>query len=169
MAIGQRELPILGGIPDPTNPPGVEYFTGITGTRAALTFDGTAAIEAVQWTFRLPSTYASGLKLNILWAASSSTTISHTVQWSAFVMALTPDVDGAVDTDSYDSENVVSDDVLGTTAKRIQIATVVCANADSVAAGDYVSIRMLRDYSDAADDLAEDAWVVAVELEWTTA
>jgi hypothetical protein len=166
MATGTIILPILAAIPDPTNPPGLAFASGTN--RPYLTFDGTATIESCVWTFRMPADYASALVAKIGWSGSASTTISETVQWTVYVMALTPDTDGAADSDSYDTENVVSDDILGTTAKRIQEASLTLSNADSVAAGDYVSIRLLRDYSDAADDLTEDAWLWHMSLEYTT-
>lgn len=165
MSTGTILLPPLAAIPHPTTPCGVAFASGTS--RPYLTFDGTAAIESCVWTFRMPQDYASGLTAKIQWSGSASTTTSHTVQWSVYVMALTADTDGAADSDSYDSENVVSDDILGTTAKRIQEASLSLSNADSVAAGDYVAIRLLRDYSDAADDLAEDAWVWSFSLEYT--
>lgn len=166
MATGTILLPIVAAVPDPSNPPGLN-FTGTTA-RPYLAFDGSAAIESCVWTFRMPENYASGLTAKIQWSGSSSTTVSHTVQWTVYVMALTPDTDGAADSDSYDTENVVTDDILGTTAKRIQECSLTLSNADSVAAGDYVAIRLLRDYSDAADDLAEDAWLWGLSLEYTT-
>lgn len=166
MATGTIILPVAAADPDPTNPPA---FLRQSGTnRPYLAFDGSGTIESCAWTFRMPSDYASGLTAKIQWSGSSSTTTSHTVQWTVFVMALTPDVDGAADSDSYDSENVVSDDILGTTAKRIQECSLALSNADGVSAGDYVAIRLLRDYSDAADDLVEDAWLWALSLEYTT-
>lgn len=166
MATGTIILPILAAVPDPTNPPGLAFTS--TTARPYLAFDGTAAIEACVWTFRMPTDYSSGLAAKIQWSGSSSTTTSHTVQWTVYVMALTPDTDGATDSDSFDTENVVSDDILGTTAKRIQECSLTLTNADSVAAGDYVAIRLLRDYSDAADDLTEDAWLWGLSLEYTT-
>ena len=166
MATGTIILPILGAIPDPTLPPELKFAAGTN--RPYWAFDGTASIEKMVWTFRMPVNYASGLVAKIQWSGSASTTTSNTVQWSVFVHALTADVDGAADSDSYDSENVVSDDILGTTAKRIQECSLTLTNADSVAAGDYVAIRLVRDYSDAEDDLTEDAWLWAISLEYTT-
>lgn len=166
MATGSIILPILAAIGDPSLPPGLLFASGTN--RPYLTFDGTANIEKCIWTFRMPADFASALVAKIQWSGSTSTTVTDTVQWTVNVMALTPDVDGAADSDSYDTENVVSDDILGTTAKRIQEASLSLANADSVAAGDYVSIQLLRDYTDAADDLGEDAWLWGMSLEYTT-
>ena len=166
MATGTIILPILAAIADPTLPPGLAFAT--TTSRPYLAFDGSASIEKCSWTFRMPENYASGLTAKIQWSGSASTTVTHTVQWTGKVMALTADTDGAADTDSYDSENVVSDDILGTTAKRIQECSLTLTNADSAAAGDYIAFQLSRDYSDAADDLAEDAWLWALSLEYTT-
>jgi len=162
---GTLLLNLGGAIADPTNPPAFNTQSGTN--RPYWAFDGTATIESVVWVFRMPADYSSGLTAKIQWSGSASTTVTHTVQWTVYIMALTPDVDGAADSDSYDTENVVSDDILGTTAKRIQEASVALSNADSVAAGDYVAVRLLRDYSDAADDLAEDAWLWGFSLEYT--
>ena len=166
MATGTILLPILGAVGDATNPPGVGF--GGTVGRPYLIFDGTATIEACHWTFRMPENFdpASAPVAKIQWSGSTANTL--VVQWTGYVMALTADVDGAADTDSYDTENVVTDANLGTTAKRIQEASLTLTNADSVAAGDYVSFRLLRDYDDTADTLTEDALLWALSLEYTT-
>ena len=166
MATGTILLPILGAMGDPSNPPSLVFTT--TNNRPYLAFDGAGAVEACVWSFRMPENYASAPVAKIQWSGSSSTTISHTCQWSVFVMALTANTDGAADAESFAAENVASDDILGTTAKRIQEVSVTLTNADSAAANDYVSIQLLRDSTDAADDLAEDAWLWAISLEYTT-
>lgn len=159
-------LPITAMVPDATNPPGMAFTTG----RPYLTFDGGSTDEICYITFRLPSDYASGATLKLQWSGSTSTTTSHTVKWGCAVMALTPDVDGAFDSDSYDTDNTVTDDILGTTAKRIQEASITLTNFDSGAAGDYVSLKIFRDASDTGtDDLPEDAWLFALSFEYTTA
>ena len=82
---------------------------------------------------------------------------------------MTADTDSvAIDADSFDTINTVSDDILGTTAKRPQTVSLTLTNADSVAAGDYVALRFGRDADNASDDLPEDAWLWAVSLEYTT-
>ncbi len=167
MATGTINLPVDGFDAHPSATAELKFTS--TTNRPYVAFDGTTTIESILWTFRMPADYASGLTAKILWSGSASTTTSDTVQWTVYVMAVTPDTDSvAMDSDSFDTENVVSDDILGTTAKRPQLATLTLSNNDSVAAGDYVAIRLLRDYSDAADDLAEDAWLWGFSLEYTT-
>lgn len=163
MATGTILLPILAAVPDATNPPALVFST----SRPYLAFDATTD-EIVYWTFRLPENYASGAALKIQWSGASSTTTSHTVVWGCQVMAMTADTDGAMDSDSYDTANTVSDDILGTTAKRIQGASLTLTNFDSGAAGDYLALKFYRDADNGSDDLAEDAWLWAVSLEYTT-
>lgn len=166
MATGTIILPLLAAVPDPTNPPGVAFTT--TANRPRLVFDSNTD-EKVVWTFRLPANFASGLTARIIWSGTTSVTTSDTVRWAVEVMKLTPDTD-SVDSDvaSFDTANVVNDDILGTQARRPQLASVTLTNADGAVAGDYVAIRLSRDADDAADDLAEDAYLWAFSLEYTT-
>ncbi len=164
MATGTVVFPLLGGIQDDTAPPGIGY----AGDRAYLTFDS-GTDELITWTFRMPADYASAPVAKVIWSGSSSTTTSHSAVWSVEVMAMTPDTDSvAIDTDSFDTANTVTDDILGTTAKRPQLASITLTNADSVAAGDYVAVRLSRDADNVSDDLSEDAWLWAFALEYTT-
>lgn len=163
MAIATILLPLLAASPDASNAPAVGFVSG----RPYLSFDASTD-EIVTWAFRLPQNYASGAALKIQWGGVASVTATHTVFWGCEVMALTPDTDGDPDTDSYDTINTVSDDILGTTAGRLQECSLTLTNADSMAAGDYVSLRFRRDADNASDDLTEDARLWAVALEYTT-
>lgn len=163
MATGTILLPILAAVPDATNPPALLFST----SRPYFAFDATTD-EIVYWTLRLPENYASAAALKVQWSGASSTTATDTVVWGCQVMAMTADTDGAMDSDSYDTANTVSDDILGTTAKRIQEASLTLTNFDSAAAGDYVALKLYRDADNGSDDLAEDAWLWAVSLEYTT-
>ena len=153
-------IPLLGLVPDDTNPPQL----GFAGNRAYWDFDSSTD-ELVYVSFRLPSDYSSSPVLKVQWGGTSSTTVSHDVTWACEVMALTPDVDGDPDTDSYDTANTVNDAILGTTAGRIQEASITLTNFDSGAANDYIGLKIYRDVS--ADDLPEDARLWALSLEYT--
>lgn len=163
MATGTVILPLLNAVLDPTNPPAI----GFANSAPYLDFDS-GTDELIYFAFRLPSDYASGAALKIQWGGVSSTTITHTARWACEVMALTPDTDGDPDTDSYDTANEVDDDILGTTAGRLQEASLTLTNIDSAAAGDYVKLKFYRNANHANDDLAEDARLWALSLEYTT-
>ena len=168
MATGTYPLNPLSAIPDPTNSPGLN-FTGTTN-RPYLAFDGAGAAEACVWTFYMPSNFASSPVIQIIWSSSANPgSPNDVVRWSASVMATTPETDSvANDSDSFDTENAQTDTYLGTTAKRPQRCTVSLANADSLAAGDYVAVQIKRNSADAADTMASDAWLWAAALEYTT-
>jgi len=166
MATGTILLPVLGAVGIEAAPVGVGFTA--TNKRPYLIFDGAGALEGCVWTFRMPENYASGPVAKIQWSGSSSTTVTHTCQWTVNVLALTPNVDGAADSTSFDNGNIVTDDILGTTAKRIQEISVTLTNNDSAAADDNVSILLRRDSAHANDDLPEDAWLWAMSIEYTT-
>lgn len=150
MATVAKDFSLSGLTPDGTNPPKL----GWTNEAPHLDFDSSND-KLVYVTFRLPANYASTPVLVFQWGGTSSTNPSHTVRWACEVMVLTPDTDGDPDTDSYDTANTVDDDILGTTAGRLQTVSLSLTNFGSGAAGDYIKLKIYRDAS--GDDLAEDA------------
>lgn len=163
MATGTIELPIYGGIADATNPPGLTTNSG----KPYWLFDASTA-EYVTYSFRLPSDYSSAPTVIFHWSAASTTT-SHTVVWSAEVYAYTPDTDTATyPTNSFDTANTVSDDILGTTSDRLQTVSLSLSNFDSGAAGDQVVLRIGRAAADGADDLTGDAKLWNITFQYTT-
>jgi len=155
-------LPLLAAAPGAV-PPQLTFVNA----RPRLAFDASTD-EYVVFTFRLPDDYSSAAALKVQWSGSTSTTTSHTAVWGAEIMALTPETDSvATDSDSYDTINTVSDDILGTTAKRPQECEITLTNNDSMAAGDYISLRFRRDADNGSDDLTEDAWLWALSFVYT--
>ena len=132
-----------------TTSDGVSYAAFDSGTDEILIWDGLI----------LPETITGPFTAHIVWSGSSSTTTSHTVRWAVRIQAFTPEVDGAMDASSFDTANEVDDDILGTTAKRGQLATVTLTNNDSMAGGDHVTPMIFRNADHANDDLPEDAWL----------
>jgi hypothetical protein len=166
MATGTVILPLLAAVADATNPPGLSFSTG----RPYWAF-ADAADEVLYFTLRVPADYASAPVLKFQWSGSASTTATETVTWACQVMNMTPDVDGAMDSDAYDTANTVDDDILGTTAKRLQEASMALTNDGSngvLAAEDYIALKVFRDGDGGNDDLTEDAWLWALSLEYTT-
>lgn len=163
MATGTVILPLTGCTADATNPPALAFVNGAP----YWSFDSDTD-ELIYFTFRLPADYSSSPVLKVQWGGVTSTTVTHTVFWAAEIMVLTADTDGDPDTDSYDTANSTSDDILGTTAGRIQEASITLTNFDSGAANDYIKIKFYRDANNASDDLNEDARLWALSFEYTT-
>lgn len=89
------------------------------------------------------------------------------VYFEASVMAVTDGDAADINTESYDTANSGNATVPGTAGYLDEIS-ITLTNADSVAAGDYVKIKINRDANNASDTAAGDAEVVATSLEYTT-
>jgi len=153
-------LPISGAMLDATTPPGIAFIN----SRMKLLFDADTA-EICYWIFRMPADYSSGLIAKLQYSMVSAT--ANEVEFEISVMAVTPDDAADIDTNSYASVNNGSETVPGTAGYMSEIS-VALSNADSVAAGDWVCIRIARDADDGTnDDATGDAELWNVSLEYT--
>lgn len=129
-----------------------------------LAFDTTNE-EWCTWQFTMPADYASGLTANVMYKMASAT--SGGVAWDVRVSAITSgdatDMDAAV----FDSANVGTGTVSGT-AGRPLVITFSVTNANSVAAGDIVVIRLARAVANGSDTATGDAEFVGLTLTYTT-
>jgi len=145
-------------------------FAKINGTNipvVGLAFDAAASTpEAAFWTFPAIN-YASGnLTVRILWYADTATT--NDVVWGAAIAAITPNTDTQdIETDALATENTATDTHLGTTGQRLHEVSVTVSNLDSIAANDYVVLRLRRLSNDAGDNMAGDAIVVMVVVSYS--
>lgn len=132
----------------------------------SYSFDA-AATEGIQFVIPRFNDYTSGnLTLRLLWYADSAT--SGDVVWGGAIAAITPETDSTdIETDSFATENTVTDSHLGTTAQRIMVATITISNLDSLAAADYVALRIQRLGGNGSDTMSGDAQLVGVELEYS--
>lgn len=160
MATGTIILSIPG-YPDATNPPGF----GVFNSKPRALFDASTS-ETMHWTFRMPSDYASAPVLKLQYSMASAT--SGTIEFEAAIMAVSDGDAAAVDTDSYDTANTGSATVPGT-AGYLDEVSITMTNADSLAAGDWVALRLSRDADDGSNDTATgDLELIAASLEYTT-
>lgn len=143
-------------------------FDKATGTNfpvARLLYDGTTA-ERAYWKLT-PFAYGSGnITCDVVWYAATAT--SGAVVWETAVAAITPNTDTQdVETKSFATANTVADTHLGTTGKRLHLATVTISNLDSVAVGDEVWLRVSRLPADAGDTMSGDAALTSVRLSYS--
>jgi len=89
-----------------------------------------------------------------------------TVMLSCEVMAVTDGDAAAVDTDSYDTINNSSAKTVPGTVGYLDEISLTLTNADSVAAGDWVAIKLRRDAS--GGSATGDLELIAASLEYTT-
>ena len=95
-------------------------------------------------------------------ATAASGTIDFEVSVEAISDGDTVMMDAA---DSFDTPNTMTAKSVPATQGYIDEFTITLTNKDSIAAGDYVRIKLMRDADDATNDTAVgDAWILGVEL-----
>jgi hypothetical protein len=113
----------------------------------------------------MPDDYASApvAKLDFKMTAA----VSGNVQWDVRVAAVTSGDALSVNGKVFGAANTATV-VVPTTAGYMTEGAVTVTNADSLAAGDFVVLRVCRVGSDAADTATGDAELVQVTLAYTT-
>jgi len=147
---------------DATNPPGYIRNNG-TGV---LLFDDTTD-ELAAFKFQMPADYSSGLEAEFIFAMTSAT--SGNVIMAVEVMAVTPADSADLDTDSYDTVNTSAATAVRATAGYPTNLTITLTNADSVAADDWVKVRIRRDANNASDTATGDLELHTFRLNYTAA
>jgi len=161
MATGTILLPIMGCVLDAASPPGYAF----TNSRPKLLFNDTTD-EIIYWTFRMPVDYASSPVLKVFYSMAGANTEDEIV-FDCLVMAVSDGDAVDMDTDSYDASNAATKTVPDTAGRPDEVS-VTLANADGVAAEDFVALKAFRDADNIADDAAGDMEVWAASLEYTT-
>ena len=129
-----------------------------------LTFDTTNE-EWCTWQFRMPDDYASGLTAKVQYKMASAT--SGGVAWDVRVAAVSDGDSTDVDAKAFSSANVGTATVPGT-AGYLDEVSITVTNADSVAAGDFVVVRLARATANGSDTATGDAEFVAMNLSYVT-
>jgi hypothetical protein len=129
-----------------------------------LAFDATTE-EWVTWAFRMPADYSSAPVAKVQYKMASATTGG--VTWDVRVSATSDGDAQDVDAQDFGSANTGSATVPGT-AGHLDEISVTLTNADSLAAGDYVVIRLARAVGDGGDTATGDAEMLALNLQYTT-
>lgn len=147
---------------DDTNPPGVGLANGLPH----LLFDDSTD-EICYLEFALPENYASAPVLKGIFSMASAT--SGNVIIAAEVWAMTPGDSADIDTESYDTANTDTEAVPSTAGYPDEFS-ITLSNADSMAAGDIVRIRLSRDANNASDTASGDCEIRpgTIRLEYTT-
>lgn len=160
MATAEIILPLLGGIRNIVNPPGI----GWQGPKPYLTFDGTTD-EVVTWSLGMPENYASGLKVKVHFSMVSATT--GVVALRSQIMAVSDG--GLIDTDaSYDTLEKSSDVTVPGTAGNKKTINFSLTNIDGLIAGDYLAIQLGRENATTGTNATGDMAVWAISLIYTT-
>lgn len=176
MATGTIPLPVGAAIlPDGSSGNAAPGISRIQGTETnpkkhllGLAFDPSTS-EHAYWTFRMPTNYASGGVVNLLWQTNDVGAGEECV-WAGKLIAVTATDADTPQEHANTTETTATSGVNTTEANRLISAaiTLSAGSLDSVAAGDLVTLMIRRAVADAADDLTSDAVLLAVDFEYTT-
>ena len=172
MATGTILLPIGSALlPDGTTDNAAPGIVAVKSSASAPTpyflqalFDASTE-EMLFWSFRMPANYSSAPVLKLLWKMASAT--SGNVVMEAHLMAVTPGDSQDVDADGFATVNTSSATSVPGTAGHLKEISLTLSNADSVAAGDLVVLRVARDAGSGSDTASGDLERVAAALEYT--
>jgi hypothetical protein len=146
MATVKHDIGPRDGIPAATNGAQHNVFDGTNFSIPVLAFDA-ATSESVYFFVRAMSYGSGNWTGKIYWYADTAS--SGTVIWTLALAAITPDTDtGDVETKAFATANTVTDTHLGTTGQRLHQCSVTVSNLDSVAADDWVVLKLARDIAD---------------------
>lgn len=173
MATGSISLAVGGAaLPDgSTNNVGPRILLA-KGTNTApnrflyyASFDPTTQ-QHLWWTFTVPTNYASGGTVRLMWAANATT---GAVVWGASVGTQATSA-----ADTYLAHNqatavTATTNVLATTARRpVETQIALGANLDGIAAGRIAYIVIYRAAANAADTCTVDSELLSAEIDYVT-
>lgn len=129
--------------------------------RPALAYDA-ATDESAQWTMVAPQGLTGALSAVLTLIGNAAGT--NSTYWEVSVEAVTDgdadDLDGA---DSFATVNTGNIAMAATQGAMKQLS-ITLTNDDSIAAADYVRIKVTRDANNGSDNFAADAYLLAVEI-----
>lgn len=131
--------------------------------RPVLAFDA-GTDESAVWTFLAPQGLTGTITVYLQFIMASATTgaVVFTAEFEAVTGGDAVDLDA---TTSFDTANsATSGTVPGTAGYLATSLSITMTNADSIAAGDYVRLRITRDADNASDTAAGDCGVLLVEV-----
>jgi hypothetical protein len=138
---------------------------GTSAPVPGLAFDA-ATEEAVFRRFRAINYGTGNWTVMIGWYADTASTGG--VTWGISVAAITPNTDTQdVETKAFATETLVSDTHLGTTGQRSHDAAATISALDSVAADDWVVLKVARKPADAGDTMSGDAILTMVDVSYS--
>ena len=145
--------------PRENQPPATAFATLDTrNSIAVLDFDS-ATNESAIFLGIMPesASLGSGLKIRIIWTATTATT-GNTV-WLSALERMTTDID----VDSFDTAASVTTTTSATSGVP-NYSEITLTTIDGVTAGDGFRIKITRDATNAADTMTGDAELIAVEV-----
>ena len=145
--------------PDNNQPPATNFATLDTrNSIAVLDFDDTTDKNAIFLNvISEAATLGSGLKIRLIWTATTATT--GDCVWQTALEKMTTDIDA----DSFDTAASATATTNATSGVP-NYTEITLTTIDSVTAGDGFRIRITRNATSASDTMTGDAELIAVEI-----
>jgi hypothetical protein len=140
-------------------PPATNFATLDTRNSIAILDFDDATDESAIFLGVIPeaAVLGSGLKIRIIWTATTAT--SGACVWDASLERMTTDID----TDSFDTAASVTTTTNGTSGVP-NYSEITLTTIDSVTAGDGFRLKINRDANNGSDTMTGDAELIAVEV-----
>lgn len=133
----------------------------VVGGRPVLAFDA-ASDESAIWTFVAPQGLTGALScvMSLIGNAAGTNSTYWEVSLEAITSADATDLDAG---DSFATVNTGNVAMPATQGHMVQLS-ITLTNNDSIAAGDYVRIKISRDANNGSDNFAADAYLLTAEI-----
>jgi hypothetical protein len=165
MATVKISLHPRAAIPASSNGAQHKVVDGTNFPVPSLAFDASTE-ESVFFTFRAASYGSGNLTLTLNWYADTAS--SGDVVFGAAIAAITPNTDSQdIETKAFATAQTVTDSHIGTTGQRLHECAITISNLDSIAANDWVVLKLYRVAADAGDTMTGDALVTMAELSYS--
>jgi hypothetical protein len=140
-------------------PPATNFATLDTRNSIAILDFDDATDESAIFLGVIPeaAVLGSGLKIRIIWTATTAT--SGACVWDASLERMTTDIDS----DSFDTAASVTTTTNGTSGVP-NYSEITLTTIDSVTAGDGFRLKINRDANNGSDTMTGDAELIAVEV-----
>lgn len=148
--------------------PQYKKINGTSFPVSGLYYDA-ATDEAAFFVFRAINYGSGNITLDIEWYADTAIG-TQSIVWEAQLGVMTPNTDDAnIETKALATLNFVQDAQIVGVDQRPHRATITISNLDSIAADDWVVLRIARDANgtSATDDLAGDAVLTLATLSYS--
>lgn len=165
MATVTQVLEARDFIPASTNGPQHKVVDGTNFPVPSLAFD--AATEETAYAYFQAVSYGSGnITATVQWYADTGS--ADDIIWGAALAAVTPNTDSQdIETKAFATANTATDTHLGTTGQRLHSVDITISNLDSIAAGDWVCLKLYRDADAGGDTMTGDGLLVRVVLTYS--
>ena len=165
MATIKQQLSPMAFVPAASNGAQFKIVGGSEFPVMSLAFDA-GTEETVYAQLKLAGYGSGNLTLNLQWYADTAS--SGDAIWGAAIAAITPNTDSQdIETKTFATAQTVTDSHLGTTNQRLHECAITISNLDSLAAGDFVALKLYRDADAGGDTMTGDALLVGAELTYS--